>query len=240
MGSIQRASAKLRGMGKGFIEGLRLVYVSANALTVQAGSAYVPSLNKAVELGTDKALTGLSLTAATFYHFYLYENAGVGDIEMSTTAPVRVSGSAFQKTGDSSRRYIGSALAGASNTLQKFIHYPSTGQMYYLVANAGVAPFIVLAGGTTTTTYDIDPAAAIPVTAHTACTSVSAGSAAVVFGNVDQVNALAGPNWLSSVSASVIAKLDIPIGSNGRFQAKNTATSTGGVTVYILGYFFER
>lgn len=108
----------------GYIDGLKMVWVSGTALTVTTGSAYIPSLGKVLRATSDIAKTGLSLTASTWYHAYLFSNAGTPDIELSTTAPAApYNGTARTKTGDTSRRYVGSVLTDSSSNL------------YYIVPN---------------------------------------------------------------------------------------------------------
>ena len=93
-------------------------WVSATAITVTSGSAFVPSLNKCLPVPNAIALTGLVLAASTFYHVYLYSNAGVPAIEVVTTAPASpYNGTARAKTGDTSRRYVGSVLTDASGNI---------------------------------------------------------------------------------------------------------------------------
>ena len=101
--------------GPGYIDGLQMQWVSATAVTVSSGRAYIPSLGYYLDAPNAIALTGLVLTASTWHHLYLYDNAGTPAVECVTTAPAApYSGTARAKTGDTSRRYIGSVLTDAS------------------------------------------------------------------------------------------------------------------------------
>jgi hypothetical protein len=105
---------------KGYIDGLQMQWVSGTAVTVSSGTAYIPSLGNVLVANAAMALTGLSLTASTWYHLYLYSNAGTPAVECVTTAPVLYYGTAYQKTGDNSRRYVGSVLADSLFTYAKW------------------------------------------------------------------------------------------------------------------------
>lgn len=58
----------------------------------------------------------LPLVAGTRYYVYLYDNAGSPTLEPSTTVPVQDSASGYMvKTGDATRYYVGSVVAGGVN-----------------------------------------------------------------------------------------------------------------------------
>ncbi len=114
------------GVGSGttpstFIEGLAFVRVSDTAVTLRAGSAWVPGLDAVLEAPTDIAKTGLVLAANTIYYGYLWSNAGTPDLELSTTAPAAAyRGIAKTKTGDTTRRYVGEFLTDAAGAITTF------------------------------------------------------------------------------------------------------------------------
>ncbi len=91
----------------GYIKGLKLTWVSGTALTVTSGAAYIPSLGRVIRLGANAAKAGLALAASTWYHVYLYLNAGVPDIEIVIAAPAAAyNGTARTKTGSLSSRGV--------------------------------------------------------------------------------------------------------------------------------------
>ncbi len=101
-----------------FIEGLTSVRVSNTAVTLRAGSAWVPGLEAVLEAPADIAKTGLVLAANTIYYAYLWSNAGVADLELSTTAPAApYRGIAKTKTGDTTRRYVGELTTDATGAI---------------------------------------------------------------------------------------------------------------------------
>jgi hypothetical protein len=148
------------GVPPGYIDGLKLVWNSASSLSVTSGSAYIPSLSRASTSSSALTLSSLSLTASTWYHVYLFENAGTPAIECVTTAPsAPYSGTARTKTSDNSRRYIGSVLTDGSGGLRQFLvdssgYFRHTGGMIRCLAN-----------GKATTRTSASLSAAVPVTA---------------------------------------------------------------------------
>lgn len=146
----------------GHILGLRMEYVGPTALRVSTGSAWIPSLQRAVEVTSALTLNGLSLTANTWYHVFLWMNGAVPAIEAVTAAPAApYSGTARAKTADLSRRYIGSILTDGAAAICRFVH--AEGEIQYLV-NA-LPPFRVLAGGSATTRTAVSLSGVIPSTA---------------------------------------------------------------------------
>lgn len=146
---------------KGYIDGLQMQWVSGTALTVTSGAAYIEGSSKVLRATSAIAKTGLSLSASTWYHVYLYDNSGIADVEIVTTAPASpYNGTARSKTGDTSRRYVGSVLSDASGNIYRFQQNGS--EIEYLVNTA--APFRVVSGGVATTRTNIDLSGAIPVT----------------------------------------------------------------------------
>lgn len=92
---------------KGYISGLEISYVSSTQVAVSSGAAYIPGLARAVRY-TGANITPTMNTTTRHYYLYLYEDAsGVGQIEVSTTVPTPYQGTAKNKTGDTSRRYLG-------------------------------------------------------------------------------------------------------------------------------------
>lgn len=68
---------------------------------------------------------------------------GAAAIEVSSAVPVSYYGTAYQKTGDATRRYLGSLLTGPASTLWKFRHNPALSEMLYNEGVPGTAPFVM-------------------------------------------------------------------------------------------------
>jgi len=222
---------------KGYIQGLGLKYVDTNSLSVDSGFAYIPSNKYCVELPSAITLSGLSLTASTWYHVYLYLNGTTPTVECVTTAPSDpYSGTARTKTGDTSRRYLGSVRTDANGSIIEFMHvgnsmlYPSVGISLRVLANGGA-----------TTSTQIDCSSAIPPTATSiGCRFLNN------FGAADTVWVGPGDRTVSG-SAYFLA-----VGYNGatafQFAPVDTSqklaylhsTGTSGFYIDPYGYTFER
>jgi hypothetical protein len=138
-------AANAQGVGVEFINGLipSRHATTTTTLIFSAGSAIVPSTGKLVRVTSPITLNLLGSTVgATWHYAYLYDSgAGVGAIEVSTTAPAApYSGFARHKTGDTSRRYIGAFMTGSSGNFGfwHFLWLPNF-VMYQEAINA--APF---------------------------------------------------------------------------------------------------
>jgi len=126
-----------------YIDGLNISYVTSGSISVSPGTAYISSLNKAIHV------TG-SITAAvanaganvsgTWSHVYLRENAGAAAVEISTGTPsTPYAGVARTKTGDTSRRWIGSVFHDAGGYLFRFASniYGNVFRMNWIVVDNG-------------------------------------------------------------------------------------------------------
>lgn len=240
------------GVGKGYIDGLVLIYTGRRSLTVTAGSAYIPALGKVVKLASDKVLTGLTFAASTFYHVYQFENAGVGDIELSTTAPVKYYGTAYVKGVDTSRRYLGSILSNINTDLWSWRHHPQRGTMMYTEGLPGQPPFVLLSGFTSTSVTPVDPTAgstaAAPNATATEIHVVTAGFG-MNYGPLDQTTGVSTPsNWgISAGLTNGAQQAQVPLtiqlsrtpASQGKFYAF-LITSGTIASLYATGYSFER
>lgn len=156
----------------GHLEGLVLERTAANGLRVNTGSAFIPGLGYAVAVATAITKAGLTLVAGTWYHIYLFLNAGAPDIEIVTTAPAApFSGVARAKTGDNSRRYLGSLQAVAANTLPNFSH--CDGYINYQ-EDSTATTFRALSNGVATTSTSVSlQNCGVPVTARMAKLNVT-------------------------------------------------------------------
>lgn len=224
----------------GFIDGLKMEYVAANQLRVTSGSAYVPSLGYAINVAAAITKTGLTLTANTWYHVYLYMNGSTPDIEVVTTAPaVPYSGTARAKTGDTTRRYLGSIRTIAANTIAAFKH---SGDTVLYMANIYAAPFLVLDIGAATTPTSVSCAAVVPVTSQQVLlTAINSDSAvAVVLGTSDQGYTLAPSVFQGFVNqnSSVFCQVNLDSSQAFLYMFRSAPTSTFGARV--SGYVFGR
>lgn len=140
-------------------QGLGLVWVAGNTLRVTPGSAYIPAENKVVHfpVQTDIAVS-FPANSTAFHYVYLYRDptTGRGAIELSTTVPsAPYMGGAKTKSGDISRRYLGSVRpnGAASPAMYAFIRtFDGITQyrenLYHTVAPFSIANGIAPAAGT--------------------------------------------------------------------------------------------
>lgn len=239
---LEKLESAITYTDRAHIVGLQLSWVSATAIDVGVGAAYLPD-NSGV-LGNAAVIhkTGLALTASTFYHVYLYSNAGVAAAEVVTTAPVAYFGTAYQKTGDTTRRYLGSILTDASGNILNFDHNPNTNFMRYKSV-AFAAPFRVLNGGTATTETAVSFAGVVPVTSRRAyfrLTNTATNTTGILTGTPDDSITL-GSGALGGVDKEDSAPHDHPLDSSRAITYKFTVAPTGGAGYAdCFGYWFDR
>lgn len=169
----------------GYIDGLQLVWNSGTSYSVLSGSCYVPSVGANVNFPSIITKTGLSLSASTWYHLYAFLNEGVPDIEHVTTAPsAPYNGRARTKSGDTTRRYVGSIRTDSGGNIIQF-KVDTAGDFRYLTANTAQR---ILSAGTATVRTTVSGSNFIPVTATHAILIV-VNTDTVVFWNLSQPEA---------------------------------------------------
>lgn len=222
------------GGALGYIEGLTLTWTSATSIVIGPGSAYVPSAQKVVAYpGGTIAPSG---AANTSIHIYL---TAAGAIEQSGTSPARYYNQAHQKTGDNTRRYIGSLLAKTTaNQVYKFEHYPDQGYVCYKHADPQTAPFILLSAVSGIASFSCRPCT--PVTAHTlegAWQNPGSAGTYAQFTPSDAGTAIT-TGWSIFVQSGQVQNARCAISSDGTitYQASGNAKAS----VYCIGYYFDR
>ncbi|WP_256576878.1 MULTISPECIES: hypothetical protein [unclassified Pseudomonas] len=239
--SYYRASAAATGgVGRGYIDGLVMEFVSLTSIKIKAGSAFVPALGRNVTLTADKTLSP-TLSASAFHHVYLFDNAGVGDIEISSTAlPDPYFGSASQKTGDATRRYIGSFLTANNAAIWKFHHEGRRNFIRY-IENLTTAPFLVLTGTAATTPTSVSCAAVVARSGHTVLASVYAGTG-LYFSSSDSPTALSSTSWGVGYSTGPTTQYDLYLsrGAGVEQQFRYFGLAAAAVFTLVHGYYFDR
>lgn len=224
-------AAAALGVGRGYIDGLTLGWVSATSISVGAGSAFIPSVGKVVSYAGGTFTP--SGAANSFIHVYL---TAAGDIEQAATVPLRYYNQAHQKTGDNSRRYIGSLLVGAANNIYKFHHHPLDSSMSYTFGAPQSAPFRILNG--LTGIGSVSTAASCPTTAHTLAGSFQTNSGGIAQFTPSDAGTAASVGWQVFVSAGTV--------QNGTCRIADDRTITYWTSssnlayIYTLGYYFDR
>lgn len=221
----------------GYIDGLRMVWVSGTALTVTSGSAYIEGSGAVLESPADIAKAGLSLTASTWYHVYLFDNAGTPDVEIVTAAPAApYNGSARSKEDDPMRRYIGSVRASSSGDIYRFRQIGDAVKWLEDLAS-GAGEFRVLSNGKATASETVSCASVVPPTALAALVRMAnTDASARWYFNATGVAVIYGQN---GVSAGQVQVADLALGDL-HFDYYWNAPPVGGAYVDVMGYTLSR
>lgn len=219
----------------GYIDGFRMVWNSGTSVTFESGTAAIQSSGTLLRSPTAVTKSGLSLAASTVVHAYAYSNSGTADIELSTTAPAAAYiGTARSKTGDTSRRYIGSLLTDATGAI---FNFSNDGRSVFYLVNVAQAPFRVLNAGTSATWTLVSFAGALPPTVTNAIVNITAAGTAV--SRVRPAGGTyVGNGRLYGLSPGALAFGPLPM--NGGPQAEYIADAGGACSVDVLGYDFAR
>lgn len=247
---ILTMNGKTAGAGTGllnllsfdFISGLQMLWVSGTALTVTTGAACRPSDGLLLQPAANIAKTGLSLTASTWYHVYLYLNGSTPDIEIVTTAPAAAYfGTARAKTGDTTRRYIGSIVALASGAILKFDHHPEAGTIKYK-QDVNTAPLRLFANVSPITETTQSCLSVVPITAkvmHAFADNTSTNAGDIAYISNSEVGSPPNTNILAFVRGARELLGEIVLDSSQAFTYI-CATASAAFSCWCVGYTFER
>ena len=224
----------------GMITGLVMSWNSGTSLTVSSGAAHIEGTGRVLAAPSTITKAGLSLSNNTTYHVYLYSNAGTPDVEVVTTAPAAAySGTARSKTGDTSRRYVGSVRSDGSGNMHNFL---MSGLVVLYRNKQDSASFRLLNGGTATTETTMSVATVVPPTARIASLRLInlASSGNLYTGTSD--DSAAGPPVSGIVGLSQgQAFVQHPLNSSQAITYWYDTTPSGGSAVIdVYGYTFER
>lgn len=226
---------------KGLIRGLQMTWNSAASISVGVGAAYIESTGRILQNDSTLTASGLSLTANTWYHVYFYDNAGTPAIEVVTTAPATAFyAKARSKTGDTTRRYVGSVRASATNTLEKFNHDADGGFIAYRDA-VKATPFRVLSSGTATSSTAVSAAAVVPVSSDLVLVKISNTDASInltVGSGADTQNA--ATTGYIIVAGTVRTVCPCPVDSSQQFAYAFASSPSGAGFIDVQGYWYGR
>lgn len=233
-----RLNLGVRNTSTRFLDGLDLVW-GVSSISASPGGAYIPSLGRALEVSAALSLSLTGLTSGTFYHVYLFESSGVPALELSATAPLAAATGGFVKTGDTSRRYIGSVLASGTTSVYKFVH--SGNRMDYNANVAGAAVFNFTGAAITATNVSV--ATAVPPTSTHAAgdllnSSTTAGTTLRI-ANSD-IGTVAPALYRRLVFINSMSPADILLSSTQTFSYIFDATPSSGFSLRVTGYTFRR
>lgn len=220
----------------GYIDGLKMEWVSGTQIRFTSGSAYIPSLGRSLALPS--AMTkSPTLAASTWYHNYLYSNSGTPDVETVTTTPdTPYSGSARAKTGDTSRRYIGSFRTNASAQIIQFLHQ---GDHIDYLRIGGVTELRVLANGQSVSDAPVNCANVVPVTSRLALLRlVNTDTTLDCLTGLSDIGTGA-IHYQLRMSSSVYAIHPLN-SSQVMTYFWSVSAPTGGLFIDVAGYYYDR
>lgn len=225
---------------KGYIDGLKLEYISPTQVRVTSGAAYVPGPKRIAELAAPVTLSP-SLAVSTWYHVYLTVAGGVVSAEASTTAPAApYTGTARAKTGDTSRRYIGSFKTMPSSAV--IARFMQTGNYIGYTDNINQAPFFVLIAGTATTRTTVSFAGVVPETSTMVnCSTQNNAGQSFVLGTSDLAT-LNATSHQAIVPAGALGLLPstFQLSAARSIDYLFTSAPSGAGYLAASGYWYER
>lgn len=222
-----------------YISGLKMGFISSGTMSVSSGKCMSQSGALYYATGTIQiSLAGLS--SGTFHHLYMYGN---NLFELSTTAPVTnpYLGTARGKTGDTTRRYIGSVRTYAVGSIYEFIHDPQTNLITYNGSTAvGNSPHRALNAGTATVATEVNLSAVIPgiVAKSGYLRMFNLSDKVVSFGDTTAVNGVA-LNIGNTAAQNFFGSAPLTA-TPGHYYKLASAAGAGGAYIDVYGYYFER
>lgn len=223
------------------IEGLQLIWNSATSLSVGTGLCYAENGDQ-IDVSSTLTASSLSLSSSTWYHVYVYLSSGTPAMEVVTTAPVAWKGTAYSKTGNTARRYVGSVLTDGSGNVYRFSHNPFDNRINYVDVNPGASPFLALNAGTASSATSISMTGAVPVTADFTIIRVfNSGDKVFYLGALTasstQFTLVLGA---SSGGVSTYEVQVVPSPSQTIYYRFAAALGSGSASVYVYGYLYKR
>lgn len=240
-----RISSDYLSIPKDYISGFRVEWLSSNSLMVGTGAAYVPSIDRILTFASSITKSSISLTSDSWFHIYIFNNSGTPDFEVVSTVPSsEYFGTARTKSGDNSRRYIGSVRTIAAASIAKFSHNPEIGQITYL-EDINSSPFRVVSGGAAIVATSVSCSDAVPVTSRLAkflANNNATGAGQFVYmSNSDSVNSLSTTFWMSFINPTGSFYAEFPLDSSGSFNYMYSSSPAGGmVFIRVVGYSYVR
>jgi|WetSurMetagenome_2_1015567.scaffolds.fasta_scaffold11984_4 hypothetical protein len=234
---INAINAALVGVA---IEGFKLVWNSGSGISVDVGSCYTQSGNQ-IRTTSILVKSALSLSGSTWYHVYIYLNTGIPTVEVVTTVPAPWKGNAYSKTGDTSRRYLGSIKTDAGGSIFEFRHNLHMDSIIYSGTTAvGVAPHRALTAGTATTATEVNLSSVIPswTASQGFLRLFNLSDKVISFGDT---TAVLGPALNAGNTSAQNAFLTVPLTTTPGYYYKAASTiGAGGAYIDVYGYYFRR
>lgn len=232
------------------------IAVAMDGLTVSVGPGvcYTPDTIRLISDGT-ASVTLSSPMINTWYHAYAFQGAdGTLALEVVATAPsAPYQGTARTKTGDTTRRYLGSMYVGSGGKIRPFRHALAgdVGNRILFDASttAGSVPNPILSGLVATTVQTLPLNPILPLTAKEAICQVANMSNRFVYisrpgmadPSVTNFQVMAGPSAcpIADIMLDDSQRMTVILSANGLLGAI-LAILSGSLTIYSLGYTYDR
>ena len=244
-----RLGSQLVAAEAGCINGLQLEWVSTTQVRVTPGAAQLESTKQLLVVPTALTISP-TLGANTWYHCYVYDNSGVGALECVTTAPATAwIGTARSKTGDTTRRYVGSIRTNGSSQLFNFFTEGAGSLQVVRWRNDVANDNRILSNGSAATNTNVDVSSRAPVTSRAIEVTIYnlATGGVAYFDTNDAGSAGTGLDpdsaiGLFALNSGAINTTYLPLNSSQVFRYAYSGTPTGSNFLYIdvLGYRMER
>jgi hypothetical protein len=221
---------------KDYKSGLVASWNSGTSITFSTGHCAIPSTATLLEFPSATTLSGLSLTASTWYHAYAYNNSGTPAIELVTTAPTSYFGTAYTKTGDTTRRYLCSLYSNSSSQIAQFTIIGNL----FCYTNPGTNQ--VVSSGNATTSTVVSCSTYAPVTATVGMFRLQSNGTATYTAFV----AAGGQTASGSNAVLVTGTTGVPLPSYGAvpFDASQNVAyivnaSGANAYLFVTGHYFN-
>lgn len=234
-----RGALGIRTVASRYIEGLELEW-STSSVIVKPGAAFISASGIALESLTPITLPLTGLTTGVLYHVYYYAGpANAPSAEITSAAPVAAPTGGYTKTGDASRRYLGTVLAASGTTVHRF--HQNGNRMYYNTVNMGAAPFVVLPSGAATITTDVSVSAVAPTTTVSVIANVvNADPTTPARISNSDIGTISPTNCRQTIRGASGVEFDILLSSAKTFSYAYDATPTSVLQVRVNSYTFKR
>lgn len=221
------------------IDGFQLQWINSSSIFITAGSCYAGNGDYIY------SPTGVTLNPTTiagrWYNVYAYISGTTAAFEVTLINVSPWKGTAFLKSGDTSRRFIGTILTNPSNQIRNFAYHALSN----FVAWSGeedldASPFRALSAGTAATATAVGLTGAIPpmVSRFGFLRISNNGDRNVFFGPGTGTQGLALNVGNVAVQNAIAS---FPISSGVQIYYRNATTPTaGGAFIDIYGYLYDR
>ncbi len=234
---------------EGYINGAMLTYSSTTQVQITTGTVHIQSSASLMRI-TSTLTVSPSLSSNTWYHCYVFSNAGTPSAECVTTAPASpYVGTARSKTSDTTRRYVGSIRTDGSSQIRKFIM--SGGGSFRTILwmlDTTASPFRVLSGGLATVNTNVDLSAVVPnvssliKVARIRLVNLSSAAVYVFVDNSDMSGTNpASASGFTGIGQNADVAISMPINSSQiiRYAYSGGTPSGSGAFIEVQGYEVE-